>query len=313
MNDLKLFRVADGKATEIPGAAVALERQLQTLVERNMNAMLGIRFLASEYGTGSRHRGRIDSLGLDEYGNPVIIEYKRSNGRAVITQALSYLSWLRDHRHEFENLVKERLGDEAAGTVDWSNPRLVCIAGDFTSHDAHALEEIGRRIDLVSYRDFGGGLLALQLLASVTGSATPLRTSNTSAGASAPSSGAEGGGSTVKSVRQFYNESPQSLRDLYADLDARLISHADVQKEFQLHYVAYRRIKNVATVRLQPRSHTLVVRLAVDPDTVELVEGFARDVRKIGCLGTGPLELRIRSQEDLVRATDLVRRSVESR
>ncbi|WP_328509548.1 transporter [Streptomyces mirabilis] len=313
MNDLKLFRVADGKAAEIPGAAVALERQLQTLIEANMEAMLGIRFLTSEYTTGPRHRGRIDSLGLDENGNPVIVEYKRSNGKAVITQALSYLSWLRDHRHEFESLVKERLGGDAADLVDWSSPRLVCIAADFTSHDAHALEEIGRRIDLVSYRDFGGGLLALQLVASVTGSAAPLRTPRTPAGANAPSAGLGNGGSTVKSARQFYDESPQSLRDLYSDLDAMLISHADVQKEFQLHYVAYRRIKNVATVRFQPRSHTLVVRLAVDPDMVELVEGFARDVRKIGCLGTGPLELRIRSQEDLARAGDLVRRSVEGR
>ncbi|WP_405976812.1 transporter [Streptomyces sp. NBC_00988] len=313
MNDLKLFRVASGQAAEIPGAAVALERHLQTLIEQNMEAMLGIRFLASEYGTGSWHRGRIDSLGLDESGNPVIVEYKRSNGKAVITQALSYLSWLRDHRHEFESLVKERLGDEAAGSVDWSNPRLVCIAGDFTSHDTNALEEIGRRIDLVSYRDFGGGLLALQLVASVTGSAAPSRTPSTPANRSAPSQGSEGGGSVVKSVRQFHDESPQSLRDLYADLDAMLISHADVQKEFQLHYVAYRRIKNVATIRFQPRSHILVVRLAVDPDTVELVEGFARDVRKIGCLGTGPLELRIRSHGDLARADYLVRRSVEGR
>lgn len=313
MNDLKLFRIADGQAAEIPGSAVAMERQLQTLIERNMEAMLGIRFLASEYATGSRHRGRIDSLGVDENHSPVIIEYKRSNGKAVITQALSYLSWLRDHRHEFESLVKKQLGDEAAGAVDWSNPRLVCIAGDFTSHDTNALDEIGRRIDLVSYRDFGGGLLALHLVASVTGSAVPSRTPTSLANTTVPSEGPGGGGSTVKSVRQFYNESPQSLRDLYTDLDAILISHADVQKEFQLHYVAYRRIKNVATVRFQPRSHTLVVRLAVDPDTVELVEGFARDVRKIGCLGTGPLELRIRSQEDLTRASDLVRRSVQGR
>lgn len=92
-----------------------------------------------------------------------------------------------------------------------------------------------------------------------------------------------------------------------------LISHADVQTQFQLHYVTYRRIKNVATVCFQPRSHTLVIQLAVNPDTVELVEGFARDVRKIGCLGAGPLELRIRSHEDLTRAANLVRRSVEGR
>lgn len=311
MNDLKLFRVMGGQAAEIPGAAVALERQLQTLIERNMEAMLGIRFLASEYATGPRHRGRIDSLGLDEYNNPVIIEYKRSNGKAVITQALSYLAWLRDHRHEFESLVNARLGAEAAGSVDWSSPRLVCIAGDFTVHDANSLEEIGRRIDLVSYRDFGGGLLALQLVASMAGSSTPSR--NQAGADIATSVASVGGGSAVKSVRQIFEGAPESLRDLYADLDAMLIGHGDVQKEFQLHYIAYRKIKNVATVRFQPRSHTLVVRLTIDPDTVELCEGFTRDVRGIGCLGTGPLELRIRSHEDLARAGDLVRRSVEGR
>ncbi|MFI2373435.1 hypothetical protein [Streptomyces sp. NPDC018833] len=52
MNDLKLFRIADGQAAEIPGATVALERHLQTLIEQNMETMLGIRFLSSEYPTG---------------------------------------------------------------------------------------------------------------------------------------------------------------------------------------------------------------------------------------------------------------------
>ncbi|MDT3395348.1 DUF5655 domain-containing protein [Streptomyces sp. B1866] len=307
MNDLKLFRVSDGRAVEVPGTAVALERHLQVLIERNMEVMLGIRFLASEYGTGPRHRGRIDSLGLDENGNPVIIEYKRANGKAVITQALSYLAWLRDHRHEFESLVKERLGAEAAGSVDWSDPRVVCVAGDFTPHDVNAVEEIERRIDLVSYRDFGDGLLALQVVASVAGPVSSARGSYELV----DGPGAGGGRAAVKSVRQWYEESPQSLKDLYADLDALLVSYGDVRKEFQQHYIAYRRIRNVATVRFQPRRHTLVVTLKVDPATVELREGFTRDVGSIGCLGTGPLEVRIRSREDLARAGDLVRRSVE--
>lgn len=234
------------------------------------------------------------------------VEYKRSTGKAVITQALSYLSWLRDHRHEFEQLAKDRLGGQVVGLIDWSSPRLVCVAGDFTPHDVHAVEEIGRRIDLVSYRDFGGGLLALQLVASVAGSALTNHAPATTP--SATSRGVRG-----KSVQQIYDDSPESLRTLYADLDALLTSSGDVQKEFQLHYIAYRKIKNVATVRFQPRSHALVLNLKVDPDTVELSDGFIRDVRGIGCLGTGPLEVRIRSQEDLARAAELVRRSVEGR
>ncbi|MGW6865352.1 hypothetical protein ACWGHM_29300 [Streptomyces sp. NPDC054904] len=95
-----------------------------------METMLGIRFLASEYATG-RHRGRIDSLGLDENGTPVIIEYKRTRDKELLPQALSYLAWLEDNHHEFERVVADRLGSETVGAVDWSNPRVVCMVGDF--------------------------------------------------------------------------------------------------------------------------------------------------------------------------------------
>ncbi|SEC11631.1 DUF5655 domain-containing protein [Streptomyces sp. 2314.4] len=304
MSSLKAFRVSGGQATEIPGSSVALERHLQTLIEANMETMLGIRFLASEYPTG-RHRGRIDSLGLDENGTPVIIEAKRSRDTNVTNQALSYLSWLHDHHHEFESLVKEKLGTEAAEAIDWSNPRLVCIAGDFTHHDTVAIEMIGRRIDLVSYRVFDD-VLTLQLVASVAGATSPAR-------GKAPTTSRASSTASPKSVQQYLDESPQDLQELYADLDEVLLSHGDVQKEPQLHYIAYRRIKNVATVRVQPRNRMLVVNLKLDPDTVELEESFSRDVRGLGCLGIKDgVEVRIRSREDLTRAGELIRQSVEA-
>lgn len=82
----------------------------------------------------------------------MIAEYKRSRDQNVINQVLSSLVWLQDHHHEFERLVADRFGAEAAGAVDWSNPRAVCVAGEVTYHDTVAVEEIDRRIDLVSPR-----------------------------------------------------------------------------------------------------------------------------------------------------------------
>jgi hypothetical protein len=110
MSDLKLFRITDGKAEELTGSAAALEKHLQILIEGNMSTLFGIRFLASEYNTGSKHRGRIDSLGLDENGSPVIFEYKRTNNENVVNQGLIYLDWLLDHRAEFAQLVASKLG-----------------------------------------------------------------------------------------------------------------------------------------------------------------------------------------------------------
>ncbi|MFD7782242.1 transporter [Streptomyces nojiriensis] len=305
MSDLRAFRVRDGSATEMQGSAVALERQLQTLIEANMETMLGIRFLASEYPTG-RHRGRIDSLGLDENGTPVIIEYKRTRDKELLPQALSYLAWLEDNHHEFERLVADRLGSDAAEAVDWSNPRVVCVAGDFTPHSTVALEVIGRRIDLVAYRAFED-VLTLRLVASVAGTAasSQRRASVTPDSVSA--------GTTVKSVQQFLDESPTELRALFADLDTVLLAHADVRRESQLHYFSYRRIKSVATVRVQPRNRALVINLRVAPGQVELEDGFTRDVSGVGCLGLrGGIEVRIKSQADLDRAGALIQRSISA-
>jgi hypothetical protein len=167
MTDLKLFRISGGHATELPSASMALERSLQKLIEGNMDTLFVVGFLASEYSTGKVHGGRIDSLGLDENGSPVIFEYKRSTNENVINQGLFYLDWLLDHRAEFERLVSERIGSEAQ--VEWANPRLVCVANGFTRYDEHAVRQINRNIDLVRYRDFSGELFALELVTTVAG------------------------------------------------------------------------------------------------------------------------------------------------
>jgi RecB family endonuclease NucS len=83
VSDLKLFRIGNGTAVELLGTALALEKPLQVLIENNMDVLFGVRFIASEHSTGKKHGGRIDSLGLDENGSPVIFEYKRSVNEVI--------------------------------------------------------------------------------------------------------------------------------------------------------------------------------------------------------------------------------------
>jgi RecB family endonuclease NucS len=110
MSDIKIFKIQGNIVNEIKGTSVALEKSLQDIMEKNLEEILGIRFLATEYTTGKTHGGRIDSLGIDENGCPVIIEYKRAMNENVINQGLFYLDWLMDHQAEFKLLVLEKLG-----------------------------------------------------------------------------------------------------------------------------------------------------------------------------------------------------------
>lgn len=304
MADLKLFRIAGGRAEELRGRSVALERHLQRVIESNMDAFFGVRFLASEYSTGPKHRGRIDSLGIDDTGSPVIFEYKRSRDENVINQGLFYLDWLLDHRAEFKLLVMERLDGQAAAQIDWTNPRLVCIAGDFTRYDEHAVQQNNHNIELVRYRDFDGALLALELLTAVSTSSSTQPGAQVTNGSVRPVA--------EPTVLDYLAKAPEALRNLYSDLDAQLLAFGDdIQKTTRKNYFAYKRLKNFACVEVHPQSRTLLVYLKVDPDTVELEAGFSRDVRGIGHFGTGSLELRLGSSDDLVRAEQLLLTSYE--
>src|SRR5256886_14590010 len=168
MSDIKLFKVSNGSVQELQGASIAVEKTLQTLIENHLEAFLGIRFLKTEHPTGKTHGGRIDTLGLDENGSPVIIEYKRALNENVINQGLFYLDWLMDHKAEFELLVLKTLGKDAADSIDWSAPRLLCIASDFTKYDEYAVQQINRNIELIRYRRYGNDLILFELVNATT-------------------------------------------------------------------------------------------------------------------------------------------------
>ncbi len=310
MSDLKVFRVGtDGRDVELRGSTVALEVELQRRVEAGMEQMLGIRFLASEYSTGPWHRGRVDSLGLDENGVPVVVEFKKGSDSGVVLQAMSYLTWLKSSRHEFEALVREKLGEQAVESIDWRSPRALCVAAGYSWHDRVTVGDLGRRwpIELVRYRVFDGGLLSLQLVEPVV---APTNT------ASVRRPSAPGALAAVVEADEplALVEAPECLRALYGELDEVLTASGEVEVVPLRHYIAYRRLQNVASVIFRPSTahRAILVYLRLDPDTVELEEGFTRDMRGIGHLGTGDLEVRIASASDLEKAVPLIRRAVEA-
>jgi predicted transport protein len=268
-----------------------------------MEVLFGVRFVASEHSTGKKHGGRIDSLGLDENGSLVIFEYKRSVNENVINQGLFYLDWLLDHRAEFELLVMKKFGHEVSEQIDWSSPRLVCVASDFTRYDEHAIAQINRSIELVRYRDYDGAFLTLDLMASTSAAATSAEGQD--------SSGREP--ASERTVVQLHERAPEDLRGLYDALDAYLLALGDdVTKTVRKNYYAYRRIKNFACVEIHPQTRKLLVYLKADPKSITLESGFTRDMTKIGHYGTGDLEVAIGNRGDLERAQPLIAASYQA-
>jgi predicted transport protein len=312
MSDIKLFKIGNGAASEVSGSALQIEKSLQKTFEDNLEALLGIKFLASEHATGPVHGGRVDTLGVDEDGCPVIIEYKRSVNENVINQGLFYLDWLLDHRKEFQWLVMEKLGSDVAKEIDWSAPRLICIAGDFTRYDEHAVKQIARNIELIRYRRFDDNLLLLELVRAPKQTKTAI----------SPILQGDGSNEITESDAEAYlsqqiayriSQSDQFLRDLFEAVRQFLIGLGDdVQMKELKYYIAFKRIKNFACLEVFPQARTVTIHLKIDPATVDLEEGFSRDVTNIGHFGTGDLQLSLKSMDDFSKAQPLLRRSYEA-
>lgn len=140
--------------TEIP---FNTEKELQNSVERNLKPFMGVSFLASEYSTGS-HGGRIDTIGLDDFNAPVIIEYKLDADSSVINQGLFYINWLVNNKPEFQLLVQEKLGYERSRAINWLGVRLICVAKSFTKYDKEAIHQINSNIDLIEYTHYSDSI-----------------------------------------------------------------------------------------------------------------------------------------------------------
>lgn len=294
MADIKLFNIK-GTVKEYQSGTVTLEKELQTVIENNMTTFFGVTFLASEYRTTDG--GRMDSIGIDENRCPVIFEYKRSVNENVINQGLFYLNWLLDHKDSFKVLVIEKLGLKEADDIDWTMPRVVCVAGDFTKYDESAIKQMNRNISLIRYKKFGDDLLMFEQV-------------NENIAAALPEN--EPVANKTKVIYKTFDEqldsADASIKELYQDLANYILSLGDDISESHLKlYVAFKKIKNVVTVVSQKKK--LVINLPLDVSTVTFEEGFSRDVTNLGHWGCGAVELHLQSRQDFEKAKPLIDRA----
>lgn len=291
MSEIKLFETKN-TVQELISTEVLLERELQSLIEKNMETFFGVRFLKSEYAIAN---GRMDSIGIDENNCPVIFEYKRSINENVINQGLFYLDWLLDHKADFKLLVLDKLGKEAGNAIDWSVPCVICIANDFTKFDIHAVNQMQRNIKLVKYKKYNEDLILFEHL-----NAPNVKTINND------NSGMENN-SSQKSHLEKLKTVPKKIKRLYDEICDYIESLGEdiVSNQLKL-YIAYKKVQNIICIEIY--NEKIVLFLKINPEKIDLEEGFTRDMRSVGHYGTGDLQVTIKDEEDFKKAKILIDR-----
>ncbi|MFN8371991.1 MAG: DUF5655 domain-containing protein [Anaerolineae bacterium] len=301
---MPLFRFDNRNQTQrITSGQFKLERQLQDIVEANIEEIFGVRFVAREFSIRGEQLGRIDTLGLDYEGTPTVIEYKRAENENVVNQGLYYVNWLVEHRGDFELAAQRKLNKEVE--VNWSHPRLIVIAQSYAKWDTYAVNRMGEGIELWRYTLYGSDLLHLELVYGQQ-RATPVLVQNTT-------TNQEIKPEIFYTLEYHLEKGSDKVQEIYHALRDGILALASEEGEiietYNKLYIGYRRGKNFCEVQFQTRS--LKIHLDINYEFLEDPRKLARDVSGVGHWGTGDVEVKIDTDADVPYAIELIKQSYQ--
>lgn len=296
--------------TQIKPSSFAKERDLQKLFESNLVTLLGVRFIGSEFTTGDRQRGRIDSLGVDQDGYPTIIEYKKSSKENIINQGLFYLDWLVDHKGDFTLAAQKACGPNIK--IDWSRPRLILIAESFSEYDKYAVNRIGANVELWTYHLYEENLLILESIFVAAPLPTKGTTTLTPRDSATPLPTQPEPELQTYTVDDHLTKKSKEIQELFYAFRERILDLAEpgeISEKANKHYIGYKHGKNFCEVDIQSSS----LKLWLDIPIADLDDPFVlgRDVSDIGHHGTGHVEVRLTSIADLDKIMALITQSYQ--
>lgn len=301
---MPLYQIKQQRVSQVKPSSFKNERELQKLFEANLEELLGVRFIASEFTTGDRQRGRIDSLGIDQDGTPVIVEYKKSGKDNVINQGLFYLDWLVDHKGDFALAAQEELGKDIE--IDWSSPRLILVAESFSEYDKYAVNRIGANIQLWTYRRYGEDFLFLESIFATT-SQKEARKERATEPETVIEEIEEEVVHTLDDHLKGKSEEINILFDTLREKVFALNAEGDIIEKPNKIYISYKHGKNFCEIR--PQSKEVKIWLDISLSELDDPKSLSRDVSQVGHYGTGEVETKLGNLSELDDVMYLIEQS----
>lgn len=310
---MAIFQIKNGQAERVKLSEFKLEKDLQKIIEANLQTIFNCKLIATEFSTGNLHSGRIDTLALSEDNNPVIIEYKKVASSELINQSLYYLHWITDHKGDFQVAVNKALGNNTQ--VDWSEIRVICLAPEYKKYDLHAVQVMGANIELWQYKTYDNGVLNLEEIYRRTESISHSDSHDTEGKNPIMVEAGKKAALTRKTATHTMAEHLEILDDNFVKLFNEVRDYitgldSSIEETPKQEYISYKTSQNFVCIGTHKNKLTLF--LKIDPDEVKPLPKQCRDVRNIGHFGTGDLEIIIKSLEDFEETKYLINVSLKN-
>ena len=223
----------------------ALEKEIQRIVENNIEKLLGLELVASEFKI---QNFRLDSLAYDRsLQSFVIIEYKKDKNFSVIDQGYAYLSFMLNNKSDFileYNESKNR--NLKRGDIDWSQSRIIFVSPQFTTYQKQSLDFKDIPIEIWEIKKYSNNTVSFQ------------RIQNSNAQVSINTvSGKDENIQTVTNQVKIYTEEdhlknkPDEVIELYNKLKMDILNLDVFTIEPKKEYIAFKAGSNIVDICIQ--------------------------------------------------------------
>lgn len=305
---MKLYSLKRGKLESISSVNFKSEKDIQNLVEENMEELFGLQFVKSEFQVKNF---RIDSLGYDKENNAfVIIEYKKNKNFSVIDQGYTYMSLMLNNKSDFileyiENSDSALKKDE----VDWSQSRVIFISPQFTEYQKHSVNFKDVPFELWEIKKYENNLIGL--IQNKTTSNVSISTTSKN-----ENDVVKKVGKVVKKYDEDFHLNKSkvqpSTKQLYADLKERILNIGDdieiVSRKMTIGFNGKRRFFDVYVGR-----DVLWCWINLKKGKLDDPKNFCRDVSNIGHYGNGDYDMQINENTDLDYVMFLIKQSYKAK
>lgn len=304
---MALFSISNKKLKSINAKDFKLERDMQSLLENNIEEVFGYKFVSSEFRLNNL---RIDTLAFDEESNSfVIIEYKRDRSSSVVDQGYAYLSLALNNKADFVLEYNGKIGQILnKQSVDWSATRVVFVAARFTTHQLGAINFQDLPIELWKVRLYDGDLLSVEQQIADSNAESIKTISKDS-----PSTD-----SVKKEIKTYTIDDlmpvDHPLRELYEKLSQAILEFdPDVKETAKSSYINYW-YKHKAFAYMHPRKEKLIVDLnRTTPDELSDPKGSVRYLKKsMNYKNRNVSQIIIRDNTELAYAISIIEQVYEN-
>ena len=311
---MKIYSRKNKKLKEVNSLQFKLEKDIQSLVETNLDELFGYDLIQSEFVIGGF---RLDSLCYDKSNNSVvIIEYKKGKSYSVIDQGFSYLSYVLENKSdiilEIQDVFGRRLKKDE---VDWSNTKIVFISPSFSTYQKESINFQDLPIELYEITQFDNNTIGLNNIVGRSNS---------------PSIKEVKKGSEIDKVSRVikkwteqdhingwkdstytYPKSTDQTKELYFKYKLTILDSFDgTEIRFTKGYIVFQHGKNHFVDIYLGKDH-IMIWINMKKGELDDSKKLFRDVSNIGHWGNGDYELKVNNEDNFEYVMSCIRQSYE--